>query len=191
MRNDDDAHALDRRSFLKLSAGGAASLALLGAGTQLAGCSQQSARVAKGYRWLTDADLPFIKVLIRGVAGPALLAARTDAGTLVDEAARRADLCLDALGAPAQKQLRQLLDLIQWSPFRRFAGGVSRPWSEASASDAQTLLVHFRDSRLSLLNGAYRALIKLGSIVYWSQPDTYDESHYPGPPTWAVAALNA
>ncbi|HEY9544753.1 MAG TPA: hypothetical protein VIR56_02030, partial [Solimonas sp.] len=90
-----------------------------------------------------------------------------------------------------QKQVRQLFDLIQWSPFRRLAGGVSQPWSEASAADAQTLLAHFRDSRLSLLNGAYRALVKLGSIVYWSQPATYDESHYPGPPAWAVAALNA
>src|SRR3546814_13665001 len=72
MRNGDNAHALDRRSFLKLSAGGAASLALLGVGTQLAGCSQQTASVADGYRWLTNADLSFIKVLMRGIAGPAM-----------------------------------------------------------------------------------------------------------------------
>src|SRR3546814_5725221 len=131
MRNGDNAHALDRRSFLKLSAGGAASLALLGVGTQLAGCSQQTASVADGYRWLTNADLSFIKVLIRGIAGPALATAGNDADTLVNEGARRADLCLDALAAPAQKQVRQLFDLIQWSPFRRLAGGVRQPWSEA------------------------------------------------------------
>lgn len=184
-------HALDRRSFLKLSAGGAASLALLGTGIQLAGCSQQTARVANGYRWLTDADLAFMKALIRGVAGPALLTAAADADVIVDEAAHRADLCLDALGAPAQKQLRQLFDLLQWTPFRRLAGGVSRPWPEASVADTQTLLARFRDSRLSLLNGAYRVLVKLGGTVYWSQPATYGESHYPGPPAWAVAALNA
>lgn len=189
MTDDRGTRALDRRGFLKLSAGGVASLALLSASTQLIGCAPQTARMASGYRWLNDADLAFIKVLIRGIAGPALATAGAD--TIVEEGARRVDLCAEALGAQAQKQLRQLFDLLQWSPFRRLAAGVSKPWSAASAADAQTMLARFRDSRLSLLNGAYRALVKLGSIAYWSQPATYGESRYPGPPAWAVAALNA
>src|SRR3546814_18085651 len=126
-RNGDNAHALDRRSFLKLSAGGDASLALLGVGTQLAGCSQQTASVADGYRWLTNADLSFIKVLIRGIAGPALATAGNDADTLVNEGTSRADLCPDAHAAPAQKQGPQLFDHLQSSPVRRLDGGVSQP----------------------------------------------------------------
>ena len=107
------------------------------------------------------------------------------------EGVRRADLSLDALGGPAQKQLRQLFDLVQWSAFRRLAGGVARPWEQAGVDDMQTLLTHFRDSRLALLNGAYRALVKIGSVTIWSQPAMFDASHYPGPPAWAVTALNA
>src|SRR3546814_19128830 len=88
MRNGDNAHAMDRRSFLKLSAGGAASLALLGVGTQLAGCSQQTASVGAGYRWLTNADLSFIKVLISGIAGPALATAGNAADQIGGESCR-------------------------------------------------------------------------------------------------------
>ncbi|WP_028081669.1 hypothetical protein [Solimonas soli] len=191
MQRDHAPAGIDRRGFLKLGLGGSAALALLGGGAQLAGCSAQTAAPAAGMRWLTAADLPFARALLMAVAGPALPADAQAARAIVDEGLRRADLALDALGAPAQKQLRQLFDLVQWSPFRRLAGGVSRPWAEADASDAATLLTHFRDSRLTLLNGAYRALVKLGSTVVWSQPATFPASHYPGPPAWAVAALNA
>ncbi|MFT4047904.1 MAG: hypothetical protein QM661_14595, partial [Solimonas sp.] len=140
---------------------------------------------------LTRADLPFVRLLVAAVGGAALPADAQAAAAIVDEGVRRADLCLDALDAPAQKQLRQLFDLLQWAPFRRLAGGVGRPWTEATAGDAQVLLAHFRYSRLALLNGAYRALVKLGSSVVWSQPATFAASHYPGPPAWAVTALDA
>jgi hypothetical protein len=183
--------ALDRRGFLKLGAGGTAAFALLGAGVQLAGCSQQTARAADGFRWLTEADLAFARLLVAGVAGSALPADAAAAQAMIDEGVRRADLCLDALGTPAQKELRKLFDLVQWGPFRRFAGGVSSPWNEAGVADMQQLLTNFAGSRLALLNGAYRALAKTGSIVFWSQPAAYPAAHYPGPPAWAVGALNA
>lgn len=187
----DPSAALDRRGFLKLSAGGAASLALLGFGVQLSGCSQQTATVADGYQWLTAADLDFVRALVAGVAGNALPADAVVAQTLIAEGVRRTDVALAALGTPAHKEVRKLFDLLQWSPFRRLAGGVTRPWHEAGAADAQVLLEHLKDSRLALLNGAYRALIKIGSTVYWSQPATNTFSHYPGPPAWAVAALGS
>ncbi|NKF22160.1 hypothetical protein [Solimonas marina] len=186
-----DTATLDRRGFLKLSAGGATTLALLGAGVQLSGCSQRSAAVANGYRWLTASDIHFMRALVAGVAGNALPADPTAAGAIVDEGVRRADIELAALGAPAQQEVRKLLDLLQWTPFRRFAGGVTRPWAEAGAADAQTLLKHLHDSHLSLLSGAYRALAKIGSTVLWSQTPMNAFSHYPGPPAWAISALEA
>ena len=191
MDHEQTPAGVDRRGFLKLGLGGSIALATLGVGTQLAGCSQQAAAPAEGLRWLTAADLPFVKLLVAGVAGPALPTDAQAAETLIAEGVRRADIALDALGAPAQKQLRQLFDLAQWAPFRRLAGGVSRPWNEADAGDMNTLLTNFSNSRLALLNGAYRALVKLGSTVIWSQPATFSASHYPGPPAWAVTALNS
>lgn len=185
------ATALDRRGFLKLGAGSAAAFTLLGASVQLAGCSQQAAPAAAGFRWLTAADLPFARLLVAGVAGSALPADPAVADAALEEGVRRIDICLDALGAPAQKEVRKLFDLLQWAPFRRFAGGVAKPWTEATAADMQALLANFSASRLGLLNGAFRALAKIGSIVFWSQPVASPLARYPGPPAWAVAALNA
>jgi len=156
---------LSRRGFLQLTAAGAAALAVLGTATQLSGCSQQHSPAAAGYQWLTDADLPLLSVLIKSVAGPSLPGG--DAGAaVVTEGLRRIDLSCMALGGPAQAQLRQLFDLLQWAPFRRFAGGVAKPWPEASAEDMNGLLDRFSRSRLSLFNGAMRALSKLGATAF-------------------------
>lgn len=180
----------ERRDFLRLSLAGSLSLAALGFGAGLSGCSRKSVASAAGYRWLNAEDLVFMRTLIAGVAGPAL--SPGEAGRAeIEEGLRRADLSLSALGAPAQAEVRKLFDLLHWAPFRRFAGGVSRAWADADAQDAQTLLLHLRDSRFGLLNGAYRALSKIGSSVFWSQPASNAFSHYPGPPAWAVTALNA
>jgi len=190
MHHDSVGTGLDRRSFLKLGLGSTAALAVLGGSAQLAGCSTRDRMPAQGFRWLTDADLPFMRLLI-AASGPALAEDAQATAAIVEEGVRRADLALEALDKPAQKQLRQLFDLVQWAPFRRLAGGVSRPWREADVADMSTLLSHFRESRLALLNGAYRALVKIGSIAVWSQPATFAASRYPGPPAWTVAALNA
>lgn len=191
MTADPAAAAFARRDFLKLGAGAAAGFAVLGLGVQLSGCSRQALPSAAGHAWLSAADLPFVDRLVAAVAGPALPAAPAAAQAAVEDGRHRIDVCLAALGGPAQKEVRKLLDLVQWAPFRRFAGGVGKPWDEASTQDMEKLLAHFRDSRLALLNGAYRVLVKLGATAFWSQPASFAAARYPGPPAWAVAALNA
>lgn len=184
-------HGLDRRDFLKLSAGGLASLSLLGLGTQLSGCSHPIGTPAAGFQWLQTEDLPLLRLLVAACAGPALPEATQSREATLQEGLQRLDQSLLALGTPAQQQLRQLLDLLHWAPFRRLAGGVSKPWSQAQSDDMEQMLQRFGASRLNLLNGAMRALSKLGAFAFWGQDAGSRAARYPGPPAWAVAALNS
>lgn len=191
MHDATSGRGLDRRDFLKLSGGGLAAFVVLGGAVQLSGCSRHKAAPAAGYRWLAAEDLPLLSLLISACAGPAMPAAAAEAQTVLGEGLQRLDQSFYALGGPAQKELRKLLDLLHWGPFRRFAGGVSVDWPQASAADMQQLLQRFGTSRLSLLNGAMRVLSKLGATAFWAQTAGASAAHYPGPPAWAVAALNA
>lgn len=190
MNQADTGRGLDRRDFLKLSAGSLAAFTVLGGALQLSGCSRRNAPAAAGYQWLGAEDLPLFSLLIAVSAGPALPGDAAAQG-VIGEGLRRIDLACAALGGPAQQQLRQLLDLLHWAPFRRLAGGVTRSWPEASAADLTAMLQRFGDSRLSLLNAAMRVLAKLGALAFWGQSSGYAAARYPGPPAWAFNALNS
>ncbi|MFP5305733.1 MAG: hypothetical protein ACLGI7_07900 [Gammaproteobacteria bacterium] len=178
---------ISRRRFLELGATGALSLAAFGTAATLAGCSSGPARVAAGYRWLSDEDLALFGALLAVVNGPALPA---DAPVRT-EALRRIDLACSCLAAPAQAQTRQLLELLHWPPFRRFACGVAAPWDHAAPAELLAFLHAWRDSRLQLFNAGYRGLTRLAALGWWSQPQSWASSRYPGPPAWAVAELKA
>lgn len=182
---------LDRRQFLKLSAGGAASLALVATGAQLAGCSSPPAATAGGYAYLTEADLALFRVLLPAVNGSVWPTAAIHRRGVETEALRRIDLCCAALDPAARAQTRQLLDLLQFGLFRRWACGVSMPWSEAPAALVLAFLDRWRGSRVELFNAGYRGLSKLCALGWWSQRDSWVASRYPGPPAFAVQALNA
>ena len=177
---------IDRRHFLKLTAGGMASLAVLGTSAQLAGCSSAVAP-APGHAFLTPADLALFAALLPVVNGEAF----PDAATVRDEALRRIDLACISLDPPARAEARKLLDLLHWSLFRRLACGFSADWTTATPAELTAFLQRWRDSRMSLLNAGHRALVKLAGIGWWSQPASWPAAAYPGPPAWALNALNA
>lgn len=176
---------LDRRRFLKLSLTGAAALTVLGGGAQLAGCARPATTAAPGYGFLTTADLRLFTALLPAVNGASL----PPAASLRDEALRRIDRSCIALQPPARAEVRKLLDLLHWRLFRRLSCGFSADWEQATPEQLQGFLQRWRDSRLELLNAGHRALLKLLTIGWWSQPASWPASHYPGPPAWALAAL--
>lgn len=177
---------LDRRAFLKLGVGGTFTLAAFGSAATLAGCSSAPPPPAAGYRWLTAEDLALFAALLPAVNGPAW----PDDARIRDEALRRIDLALVALEPHAQTETRKLLALLHGSVFRRLACGVSQPWQDASAADIAAFLQRWRDSSLTLFNAGYRGLVKLAQLGWWSQRDSWSASRYPGPPAWAITALN-
>lgn len=187
MSSDAQRPGIDRRRFLQLSTGAAATLALLGASAQLAACGRGAAAAAPGYGFLTAADLVLFGALLAPVNGPAL---PVDA-ELRAEALRRIDLACVGLEAPARAEARKLLELLHWAPFRRLACGVNTEWGAASAVEMTGFLARWRNSRVGLLNAGHRALTKLAALGWWSQPASWPSARYPGPPAWAVAALSA
>ena len=81
---------IDRRQFLKLSAGSTATLALLGASSQLTGCSAAVAP-APGLQFLTPDDVALFTALLPVVNGAAYPAA--DAAALCNGSTRLARCC--------------------------------------------------------------------------------------------------
>ena len=178
---------IDRRQFLKLSAGGTATLALLGASSQLTGCSA-TVIAAPGMQFLTPDDVALFTALLPVVNGAAYPAA--DAAVR-DRALQRIDEACALLQAPARAELRKLIGLLHLRVFRRLVCGVSTGWDQASAGELTAFLQRWRDSRVGLFNAGYRALTKLAAVGWWSQAASWPGSTYPGPPAWALAALNA
>lgn len=176
---------LSRRQFLRLGTAGAISLAAFGGAATLTGCGRQPVPAAPGLRWLTAADVALFTALLPAVNGPALPdnpAARSIALQRIDQACA----CLDP---PAQANTRKLLDLLHWPLFRRLACGVPAPWPEASPAELAHFLERWRGSRVALFNAGHNGLVKLAALGWWSQPWSWLVSRYPGPPAWAVAAL--
>jgi hypothetical protein len=182
---------LSRRNFLQLSMGGSAALATLGVAANLAGCGGAQVPLAPGYGYLRAADLALFRVLVAAVAGPAMPKEAEAAEARIKEALARIDLGCRQLGLPAQGDFRKLLDLLAWGPFRRFAGGIPVGWEQASVQQAQEFLGRWRASGIGLFNAGYRGLVQACGISFWGQRASWAAAGYPGPPAWAVQALNA
>jgi hypothetical protein len=87
-----------------------------------------------------------------------------------------------SLGQHAQKQLRQLFDLLGSSTLRYFAGAQMSDWSVASSDQIESFLQGWENSLFSLKRTGYAALSKLITMSWYIQPENYDQSGYPGPP---------
>jgi hypothetical protein len=180
---------LTRRSFLGLGAGGAATLLVLGGSASLAGCGRAAAPAAAGYAMLTAGDVALFSALLPVVAGPAW-PAKAQAEVVRGGALLQLDAGFSRLGPPARGEFRQLLDLLQLPLFRRLACGLRRPWEGATDEDVNAFLARWRDSRLSLFNAGYRALVGFCTTAFWAQPQVWAAANYPGPPAWALRALS-
>jgi hypothetical protein len=187
----DEALLESRRSFLKLGVAGTLALGTVGFGAGLTGCHRREEAAAQGYKFLRDADLILFRALI-----PAI----TD-GTLPTEAAAREARMLEILmridagcwrlGAPAQKEVKKLFDLLNFGLTRRLAAGVSSPWDEVSAADAAVFLERWRNSSIGLFKAGYRVLVKLVAVSNYSIPAVWPLAGYPGPLAVMYQAVNS
>lgn len=186
----EDLH-LSRRSLLKLGLAGSVVLGAAGLGAGLSGCHRREESAAQGHAFLHDADLHLFRALIPAVT----------AGTLPSEAAAREARMLEILrridggcmllGAPAQKELRKLFDLLNFGVTRRLAAGVSTPWSEVGVADADAFLNRWHDSRIGLFNAGYRVLVKLVAVSNYGIPAVWASAGYPGPLDYMYKAVNS
>ncbi len=69
------------------------------------------------------------------------------------------------------------------SPVTRLAVGAPlHPWQEATIEEAESFLVSWRESMLPIKRMGYAGLCKLVTISWYSQPENFPVSGYPGPP---------
>jgi len=179
-----------RRTLLR--AGLFGSLLLAGAGTAaaLSGCARRGESVSQGYQFLRDADLPLLRAVVPAVLGSMLPPAGAERDRLVDDLLQRIDLSGYRLGAPAQKALTQLFDLLNLRATRWALTGVSA-WEEATPRQTQAFLERWRTSSFGLLVAGYRALVKLISSAFFGTPAGWAAANYPGPPPGPYQVFNS
>jgi len=169
-----------RRGFLQLGAMGTAALTLGSGAAMLTGCAKQQAP-AEGFKTLREVDVYFL-----GALAPAILTTKGYPGALGKDARQRLlealDTTMTTLQGHALKQLQMAFDLMG-SPVTRVAVGAPlHPWQEATVEEAEEFLVSWRESMLPIKRMGYAGLCKLVSICWYSQPENFEISGYPGPP---------
>jgi hypothetical protein len=180
-----------RRSFLKLGVAGTLALGTVGFTAGLAGCHRREEAAAQGYKFLRDADLKLFRALIPAITDGTLPAEASAREARTREILMRIDAGCWHLGAPAQKEVRKLFDLLNFGLTRRLAAGVSSPWDQVSAADAVVFLDRWRNSSIGLFNAGYRVLIKLVAVSNYSIPAVWPSAGYPGPLAVMYQAVNS
>jgi hypothetical protein len=169
-----------RRGFMQLGAFGATALTLGSTTAMLTGCSSQNTP-AEGFKTLRDVDVYFL-----GALAPAVLTTKGYPSALDKEARTRLlhalDTTMTTLQGHALKQLQMAFDLMG-SPVTRIAVGAPwHPWQEATVEEAEDFLESWRGSSMAIKRMGYAGLTKLIKICWYSQPENYALSGYPGPP---------
>ena len=180
-----------RRSLLKLGLAGSLALGTISLGAGLTGCHRKEESSAQGYQFLRDADLVLFRALIPAVTAGTLPSEPAAREARFVEILHRIDIGAIHLGAPAQKEVRKLFDLLNFGITRRLAAGVSSSWDQVSEADASAFLDRWRNSSIGLFNAGYRLLVKLIAVSNYGIPAVWASAGYPGPLEFMYKAVNS
>lgn len=169
--------AVSRRQLLKLGMIGGAVLATAGGIAGLSGAFRSTPAV--GFQQLREADLPMLRSIIPVILDGALPA---EPVTAVNAILRGLDNSLHHLSPNMRKQSLQLFDLLSMDITRGPFTGIWDSWENASQQAIEAFLQRWESSRLALLRQGHAALNQLVLLVWYSLPDSWAHSGYPGPP---------
>lgn len=93
-----------------------------------------------------------------------------------------ADRILAKTDATARDELQQLLGLFENALPNLLFGGRATPFTMLDAQAQDLVLAEWRDSTLTLRRTGFQALRGLVMASYYSQPETWAATGYPGPP---------
>jgi hypothetical protein len=176
----DQALPTTRRGFLQLGLMGTATLALGSTVATLTGCSSPREQHSE-YKFLQRTDREFFAALI-----PVVLNKSFPGELSHDDAMKRTLLALDDLIYTLQYhnriQMRQLFDALAVAPIRVVAGAAWADWKEMRPKQVNDFLIGWRDSMIQPKRNGYVALSKLIGISWYSQPESFITTGYPGPP---------
>lgn len=160
---------MNRREFIRAGVAGGVVLTLAG-------------RIAKADPKNGDEESAMLSAVSSAVlAGVLPQGAVLRQGAIADTVAgvRQA---ISGLSANAQKEVGELFSLLTFGLARRFLAGVSSPWATASDVEVAAFLESWRQSRFTLLRGAYAALHDLVLGAWYARPESWSAIGYPGTP---------
>ncbi|MES2088675.1 MAG: hypothetical protein V4532_01635 [Pseudomonadota bacterium] len=94
---------------------------------------------------------------------------------------RRLNEMIKSMPPSAQKELSALLGLLVNAPTRLMITGLTSAWSKASVEEVTQALEGMRIHKLPTTMISYHALRDLTCIAFFSNPDNWSLSGYPGP----------
>lgn len=170
-----------RRGFLQLGLMGTATLAFGSTIATLTGCTTPLEKGTE-YKFLKADDRAFFTAII-----PVVLNKSFPGELSYDAAMERALLALDDLIYTLQyhnrNQMRQLFDALSMAPIRVLAGAGWADWKDMQPEQVNDFLISWRDSSIQAKRNGYVGLSKLIGISWYSQPEAFSSTGYPGPPT--------
>ncbi len=163
---------MDRRRFLKVSAAGAATLAVAGA----LGAWSTPARPTHAppdLKALGPRTWAIVMALGPVFIGPDL----TDPARL----AGRVDDYLATVHPRASTEVQQGMELLENRLTNLWLVGVAKPFSHQDPAQQARTLDAWRTSEVALCATIYTALRKLIDGTFWGDPENYALTGYPGP----------
>ena len=165
---------MKRRSLLKLGLGGAVLLGVVGGGLALLKPGLVDGHMSPSARELMQAVALSVMDGLWPAAGPARDAA-------LQAHLDRVDANIGGYPAAVRAELSQLFALLDSSGGRLALIGMSQDWPQASAAEIQKIMNELRLSSLDLRQQIYHALRDLNTIAFFTAPEHWASSGYPGP----------
>lgn len=168
---------MQRRTLLRLGVASGAALALAGGGVALF--------YAPGLRdgQLTAAGRGVFAAVARGVLDGTLPNEPKAQEVALSAHLDRLNALLSAMSPPTQREVAELLVVLNAPPGRLAMAGLTSDWPQASVAQLQAALQGMRVSRISLRQQAYHALRDLTHAAYFSGSASWAQLGYPGPTT--------
>ncbi|WP_310385252.1 hypothetical protein [Roseateles sp.] len=165
---------MKRRSLLKLGLGSAVLLGLVGGGMALLKPGLVDGHMSPSARELMRAVALSVMDGLWPAEGPARDAA-------MQAQLDRVDANIGGYPAAVRAELSQLFALLGSSGGRLALIGMSQDWPQASAAEIQKVLNQLRLSSLDLRQQIYHALRDLNTIAFFTAPEHWASTGYPGP----------
>jgi hypothetical protein len=174
---------MNRRQLLQTGLGGAAVLAVAGAGYGFV-TRDPPAGSDDGYRFtfLDGTQRTIVAAIVPVMLAGALPKNAAARSTALRDAVRGVDTAVSALPALVQDEVRQLFSLLAFPASRWVVAGVWSSWTVAKPADIDAFLTRWRDSRFPLLRSGYQALHQLVFGAWYANPFSWARIGYPGPP---------
>lgn len=177
---------INRRSFIKASAVGVTAIA----GTaQLQGCATTRLELPKNsrFQYLREKDIAILTALTPAIL-PAEFSGTKEANQKkLNHFLPQIDDFIVHTSNFTQFAIHDLFDKLYFAPTRILLTGMWTSWEKATPEQIDEFLIGWRDSYFNLFRGGYGQLTQLVSVVWYSQPENWPATHYPGPPKHIVS----